>query len=329
MRESTYGWLLACRVLVRRMEIIIVGPGALGIVFAAKLAGGGHQVTLLGRPSPRLDQLRERGVRLQRKDSTIHRPALRVTDDPAIVADADAVVVLVKAGDTTAAMQRIAPFLRRDTPVLTLQNGLGNAQKIRDVLGPQARVLPGTTSQGATRLVPDLVVHAGEGPTLIGYETAEDAPVATELARTFTQAGISAASVPDIERWLWHKVAINAAINGLTALGGIPNGEIANDPALLDAAEAIAEEAAAVARAQGLELGSMRRAVRETALATAVNRSSMLQDLEAGRETEVDAIHSAIVEAASASGLAVPITATLAALIKVRSNAHRAKKAQE
>jgi 2-dehydropantoate 2-reductase len=215
-------------------------------------------------------------------------------------------------------MAAIRPYVRADQIILTLQNGVGNAEKIRSALGTGPRVLVGVTSQAATRLGPGSVRHAGEGPTLIGVLDKRDSTAAAELAGVFAQAGLPAVSVPDIEHWIWRKLAINAAINGLTALGGRENGMIASDASLLDAAEVIAEEVASVARARGIELGGMRRAIFETAVATANNRSSMLQDLEARRPTEVDAIHGAVLAAGEETGIATPATQVIAALIRAK-----------
>jgi 2-dehydropantoate 2-reductase len=318
VRKSSY--VVFHRVEAHRthMRFVIVGPGAMGTVFAAALARRRHQVTMLGRSSAQLQTTRRHERRLQRLDGVIEQVALPVTDDPSVVRNADVVIVLVKAMDTATALARIRPYLGRGTILVTLQNGLGNAETIRGVVGNRT-VLKGTTSQAATRIAPDLVAHTGVGPTLVGYETERDAAAAANLARAFSDAGLPAAPVSDIDRWIWQKLAINAAINGLTALGGFTNGVIAENEGLLDAAESVAEEVAAVARALGYELGGMRWAVRETAAATAANRSSMLQDVEAGRQTEVDAIHGAIVDAAARVGVAMPIVALLAALIRART----------
>lgn len=300
------------------MRFLIVGPGALGSVLGASLTNAGHAVVFLGRPSPHLDALRGRGLILTTPDGEQQRLRIESTADPAQAADADTIVVLVKAGDTVPAMMAITPHVAPGQPVLTLQNGLGNAERIREALGPAPRVLPGTTSQAATRIGPGEVVHTGEGPTLIGYLNEDDAPAAVHLASVFSDAGWPAAATADIERWLWRKAAINAAINGLTALAGVPNGAIAADPALLDSAELIAEEAASVARARGIELGGMRQAVLQTAIATADNRSSMLQDMDAGRRTEVDAIHGAILAAAEDAGIDTPAIRVTAAVIHAK-----------
>ena len=300
------------------MRIVILGPGALGAVFGAALHRAGHDVTLLGRESPHLNALRAAGLTLTRLDGTAALHAIAATDDPNVITGADLVLFLVKATDTTTAARSIAPYLHPEQTILTLQNGLGNVERIRAAVGPGPRILLGVTSQGATRLRPGSVRHAGEGPTVIGSPP-EDASKAREIAAAFTAGGIPTAAVAEIEPWVWRKLAVNAAINGLTALAGVKNGMIASDESLLDAAEIVAEEVAAIARALGWELRGMRAAVKETARATAENRSSMLQDLEAGRPTEVAAIHEAIIAAGSEAGIGAPATTVVAALIEARS----------
>lgn len=300
------------------MRFVIVGPGALGSVFGAHLARGDHEVTLLGRPSPHLQAIRENGLRLETSDGGIQQVAIAATEDPAIAGPAKTIIVLVKTGDTSSAMHTIAPYVHGGQTVLTLQNGIGNGEHIRAALGEAPRILPGVTSQAAIRVGPGAVSHTGEGPTIIGFIEQQDAPAARKLAETFTAAGLPSAAVPDIERWIWHKVAVNAAINGLTALGGFPNGTIARYSIMLDAAETIAEEAATVARAQGIELGGMRRAVLEIASATAKNRSSMLQDLDARRSTEIATIHEAIMAAGERTGVATPTIQLVSALIRAK-----------
>lgn len=241
-----------------------------------------------------------------------------ITTDASRVAGVDSIIVLVKVGDTDSALASIQPYISSRQQVLTLQNGLGGAQRVHDAIGDGASVISGVTSQAASRPLPGLVVHTGEGPTIIGPFKPSDFPATAALAQVLTDAGLPTAAVQEIDRWVWQKVAVNAAINGLTALGGVPNGAIVEDAALLDAAEIIGEEAAAVARAYGVELGTVRQIIAETARATAANRSSMLQDIDAGRRTEVDAIHGAIVAAGEAAGIATPVTQVLASLIRLR-----------
>lgn len=301
------------------MVIAIVGPGALGSLFGAALAQSGQDVRLLGRPSAHLAAIRADGLRVERRDGAVERVMLDAAADPEIIAAAKAIIVLVKAPDTEAAMRAIRPWIASGSVVLTLQNGLGNAERIRSVLGEGLVVLQGVTSQAAMRLAPGVVAHTGEGPTLIGYRSRDEQGAAREVADVLTAAGLPAVATPDVERSVWQKVAVNAAINGLTALGGFVNGVIASDPRLFAAAEIVAEEAAAVARTRGIETGSMRRALLDTCVATTENRSSMLQDIDAGRTTEVEAIHGAILDAAREAGIVTPAIQVLDALIRAKS----------
>lgn len=300
------------------MRTVIVGPGALGSVIAAALHRHGHEVALLGRATPSAASETGAGFEIAQLDGAIASIPIATGHDPSVVTDADLVIVLVKSGDTTVAAAAIAPWLATGQPVLTLQNGLGNAERIRAAVGPGPMVLRGVTSLAATRLGQMSVRHTGVGPTLIGYSSPAEADRARGIAHWLNESGLPAAAVADIDRWMWRKLAVNAAINGLTALSGVPNGTIASEPAMLDAAEVIAEEVAAVARARGWEIGATRDIVIETARATAANRSSMLQDLDAGRPTEVNAIHGAIIAAAAEVGIATPATTVIAALIRVR-----------
>jgi 2-dehydropantoate 2-reductase len=300
------------------MRFVIVGPGALGSLVGAKLARRGHDVTLLGRRSPHLQALRRHGLQLETRDGTTEHLSIPATDDPSVVSSVETVLVLVKTIDTVAAIEAIRPYVRSDHVVLTLQNGLGNVEKIQTTLGIALPILVGVTSQAATRLGPGSVKHAGEGPTLVGYMDERHAGKATDLARVFSDANLPAVAVLNIDHWIWRKLAVNAAINGLTALGGFRNGMIASDDALLHAAEIIAEEVASVARGTGIELGAMRRVILETAGATADNKSSMLQDLDASRPTEVDAIHGAVLAAGTEVGVATPAIQVIASLIRAK-----------
>jgi 2-dehydropantoate 2-reductase len=129
---------------------------------------------------------------------------------------------------------------------------------------------------------------------------------------------LPAAAVADVERHVWRKLAVNVAINGPTALAGVPNGAVATEADLGQAAEILAGEVEAVARTRGLELGDVAAAVAEVVRSTAANHSSMLQDLEQGRRTEVAAIYGAVVAEATRVGLAVPTTRVVAALLAAR-----------
>ncbi len=307
------------------MRIAVVGAGAIGSVIGAGLTRGGHSVVLLGRPGIQGSLSHQRRVLLRAPDETFTSTTVTVVDDPSSISSVDVALVLVKTVDTASALSRIKPYVQRDLVFATLQNGLSSAERIRSTLGADAHVLPAVTYLAAMRSEPDFVVQTGMGPTYIGFEDPDDAKTAGQLAHVFTTAGFPAFAVPDIEVYIWQKAGVNAAINGLTALGEFPNGAILESPKLLAAAFSVADEVVAVARARGIDVGNLREAIVETAAATSGNRSSMLQDLEAGRPTEVAAIHGAIREEGLKRGLETPTIDLLDSLITAKSEFTRMK----
>lgn len=290
-------------------SIAIIGAGALGSVFASALLQAGNAVTLLGRrPTPH--------ITVCEPPCSVQEKPLHVETDPRTVASAEFVLMLVKAYDTAAATQDIAPYLRPDATLVTLQNGLGNVARIREHLPPTQEVLAGVTSQAARRVSPGLILHTGAGPTMIGYESRSQYVTSANLARILTHAGLPATTTGDIDRFIWQKVAVNAAINGLTAIARVPNGELLMRTSLFDAADVLVDEASAVASMHGYDLAAIQNTLRDTIAATADNRSSMLQDVEAGRRTEVDAIYGSLIAAGRMSGLATPALTVIDALVR-------------
>lgn len=306
----------------------VVGAGAMGSLLAARLALAGTPVLLIDRSdgvrSAHLAAVRAGGLTLEEGDGTARLVALPVVEAAAAGA-AEVVVVLVKAWATEAAVAPLRGHLRPGVAVLTLQNGLGNAEAIGRGLGGAADVdrLVGVTSQAALRPEPGRVRHTGTGPTLIGRADGRVEGWPRTLAALLSGVGLPAAAVADIERHVWRKLAVNAAINGVTALAGVENGAVAAEPGLRAAAASVAAEVEAVARARGLELGDVAAAVAEVARATAANRSSMLRDLETGRRTEVDAIYGAVAAAGAAVGVGTPTVGLLAAVIAARQRAQQ------
>ena len=292
----------------------------MGSLFAARLALAGEDVTLVSRPSPHLEIIQQAGLTLVENDGSRQAVPIPATRDPIGVSGADLVILLVKAWATAEAISAIRPYLSAATVIHTLQNGLGNQQAIRDALGDGAPqpILVGVTSQAALRETPGVVHHAGTGPTRIGGGREPSETMRRAVARLLTAAGIPTDDVTNIEWWIWQKVAINVAINGLTALMGEANGALLRDDELRLAARTLANEVAAVAASQGFDLGEIALAVEEVVAATAANRSSMLRDLETGSRTEVEAIHFAVLDVAAVAGVDVPATRVVSALLKHR-----------
>jgi 2-dehydropantoate 2-reductase len=151
---------------------------------------------------------------------------------------------------------------------------------------------------------------------VIGYDNDTDHASAEKFAGILGKAGLPTAVTGDIDRFIWQKVAVNAAINGLTAVAGVPNGTLMTRTSLFEASAALVDEAATVASAHGYDLAAIQRILQDTIAATAANRSSMLQDVDAGRRTEVDAIYGSLIAAGRARGLALPALTVIDALVR-------------
>lgn len=298
------------------MHVAVLGAGALGTLFAATLGAADNAVTLVGHPGRHLDAIADGGIRVDRADGTAEAVSVEVTDDHAAVADADWLLLAVKSYDTASAMSDVADHLD-DTSVLTVQNGLGNADTIADFV-PREQVLVGTTAHGASIPRPGHVDHAGAGETVIGRYFVDNDPEVAVIAKGLTTAGIET-SVTDRPRdVVWEKVLVNVAINASTALARVPNGHLVEYPAGERLVERALEEGLAVARAEGRTVAADVVADAKTvANQTASNRSSMLQDVQAGSKTEIESLNGAIVSRGAAHDIETPVNRTLADLVRL------------
>ena len=299
------------------MRIAIVGVGAMGCLLGADLSAVAD-VTLLGDWPEQVAVLRRDGLRLEHPDGSRSHHALAVADDPTAVGRVPLAIVAVKSRQTPDAARQIEPLLAPDGLALTLQNGLNNRAALRAVLGRE-RVALGVTSQGATLVGLGVVRHAGHGPTYIGRDAAlgpAQQALLPDVVALFNAAGFDTHLVDDTDALVWGKLAVNAAINPLTALLRVPNGFLVEHEELLTIMRRTADEVAAVAAAQGITLaGAADRAV-VVARATAANRSSMLQDVARGAPTEIEAICGAVARVGAEVGVATPLNTRLYHLVR-------------
>lgn len=298
------------------MKIAIIGAGAMGSLFGARLSQAGHEVWLLDLWREHVDVINRDGLTVITGEGRLTARPLATTDAAAI-GQAGLVIVFVKAGNTAAAAQTALSLLGPETAVLTLQNGYGNAEELAEVLDP-ARIIAGTTAQGATILGPGLIRHGGDGETHIGDFAGGVTERVTRLAKALTVAGIPALAEADVKSLIWGKLIINAGINALTGITGLQNGRLLQFPQTKQLMELLVLEAVAVAAATGVDLPYDKpvEKVAAVAAATAQNRSSMLQDLDNARLTEIDAINGAIVRMGAKAGVPTPVNETLMLLIK-------------
>jgi len=311
-------------------EILIAGAGALGSVVGGLLAAGGWPVTLLGRPA-HLDAVCASGLAIDGLFGTHRVRGLRCATDAARLEGPFAVVLLaVKAYDTAAMAAAVGPHLAGDGFLLSLQNGLGNLEAAARAVGAE-RVLGARVIFGAELVAPGharVTVYAD--PVLVGSPDPGDArrrDAAAQWATALSAAGVPAKPTEALVAELWAKVLYNAALNPLGALLGLPYGDLPADRDTRMIMDAVIEEAFAVARAEGVALAwpdaAAYRAVFYGRLvpSTAAHRSSMLQDIERGRPTEIDAINGQVAARGAAHGVPTPVNATLARLIRARTHA--------
>lgn len=301
------------------METLVIGSGSIGSLLAARLSAGGVPVTLFGRTSPHLERIASKWLTVEEFEGSRLTVRLRTATYGQSLRRPALAIVAVKSWATEDALKPLLPALEQVEAVLTLQNGLGNASRLRALLPESARILTGVTTQAALRSDPGVVRDTGPGETWIGSEFAPDDPATTELvkrtAEMLSHSGWAASPAADILPHLWMKLAINAAINPLTALTRSMNGEVAGDPNLAQLAAYLASEAAAVAASLGIVLDRPVERALEVARATGQNRSSMLQDIEQARRTETDAISGAIHDLGEANGVNTPITTMMTILL--------------
>jgi len=307
-------------------RILVAGAGALGLVFGGFLRRAGHAVTLLGRGT-HLDAIAARGLVIDGLwgEHTVH--GLTVARDPADIRGRfDAILITVKSYDTETMAGAVAPLLAVDGMMLSLQNGLGNAERLVAAVGAE-RVLAGRVIFGAEAVAAGQVrVTVYAEPVLIGAwsRTPRLARHAQQWAQCFEAAGIPTKFCDDVLAVLWGKVLYNAALNPLGALLGVHYGALAEDEHTRAIMNAVIDEAFAVAVAEPVALPWTSADDYRVAFygrlvpSTFHHRSSMLQDLERGRRTEIDAINGEVWKRGATHGIVTPANELLTRLVHAR-----------
>ena len=299
------------------MKVAVVGAGAMGSLFGAMLAEAGNEVWLYDVWLEHVQTIDQNGLQIEREGKT-RTVEVKATTDLQQIGQAELVIIFVKASRTKTAAETAQTIAGSGGSVVTLQNGMGNADIIAEFIEPE-RILAGTTSHGATLLGPGTIRHAGIGPTTIGAwsQTNEGLQRAGQLAEFFNRAGIETESVADVRSVVWNKLLINIGINAITALTRIKNGQILDLEITRELSRAAVMEAIIVAQAENIKVhdDALDR-VFKVAEATALNRSSMGQDVDNRRQTEIAAINGFIVCEAKRLGLPAPVNFALTALVQ-------------
>lgn len=291
------------------MRIVVLGTGALGSLFAARLARTGEcHVTFAGAWREALDAVTARGLLVEENGRT-WSVSLATAHRNDCVSPADVVLVLVKSAQTAAVARDASVALAAEGLAVTLQNGLGNREILAAAAGAD-RVALGVVTLGATLLGPGHV-RALPGDVVLGAEPPTRSRL-ERLAALLARAGLSTTVEAPIDRVVWRKLAVNCAINPLTALLHVPNGGLLAQPETLATMCRAAREVGSVAAALGIDLGlDPADLAQQVARTTATNRSSMLQDLERGIPTEIEALCGAVAREGKRLGVPTPLNARL------------------
>lgn len=296
------------------MRFLIVGAGAMGCLFAARIKTAGYDVTLLEKVAEWADHINEHGISVEGVTGEYRVNVPAFSGKPEM--DPDAVLICVKSNHTREAAEALKVWLKPETFLVTLQNGTGNIEILEEIFGKE-HVLGGVTAEGATVLGPGTIRHAGQGETLIGPKGEPGSPV-EEIVSALNKAGFKARSVENVQELVWGKLIINVGINALTALMGVKNGLLPHFEGTRAVMEEAVREAVEVARAKQIRLpypDAVGR-VREVCEATAGNIASMLQDVLNKKITEIDFINGAIVREGRSLGIATPVNFTLTSLVR-------------
>ncbi len=293
--------------------IVVLGAGAVGSLFGARFSAHGQPVLLVGRRA-HVEAIQTRGLTVEGAGAGTY-PLPAATELPPGLR-ADAVLLTVKTFDLVSAATELARTIP-PAPTALLQNGLGVEEVVAETLRtygwprPEAALVRAVHTVPATLLGPGRVRASGAGEVVLPEPSSagEAEAAATILLGRFEAAGFAVRTSPRLPFEAWRKAAVNAAVNPVTALRGVVNGALASGPAR-EEAERLLAEAVAVANAEGfdLPLATAEADLARVIEATSANRSSMWQDLERGRPTEVEAISGEVLRRGLARGLTLPAT---------------------
>jgi len=303
------------------MHFLIVGPGAMGCLFAARLSKAGYDVTLLDYIRERAEKISRQGIMVEgvTGEYTVNVPTIvgKIGSKP------DYTLICVKAIKTREVGETIGSWLPQQTVVATLQNGIGNIETLMEIFGKE-RVLGGVTAEGATVLGWGRIRHAGQGSTIFGPEGGPESP-SKKLISAFNKAGFKTGSTDNVEGLIWGKLIVNVGINALTAITGLKNGRLPELKGTRLVMEEAVKEAVAVAKAKNIRLpyedplGRVMDVCRDTA----GNIASMLQDVLNKKVTEVDFINGAIVREGEILGISTPVNRVLTSLVQTIQETHQ------
>ena len=298
------------------MKIVIVGPGAMGCLFAASLSKGKEEIWLLDKNKERAENIKQQGISVEGLSGNF-QIKVKTTADTKEIGKSDLIILCVKSFDTKQALLNAKPIIAENTKILTLQNGIGNIEIIAEIAGEE-NVIAGTTNEGSTLMDTGSIKHAGRGTTTIGMMNGKTPVEMRSIREIFNKAGFETKMSRDIKGLLWSKLIINVGINALTAITRLNNGRLTEFEGTRKALREAVTEAVKVSKRKRIKLlyDDPLAKVESVCEATAGNVSSMLQDILRKKRTEIDFINGVIVRLGQELGIPVPVNSVLVDLVK-------------
>jgi 2-dehydropantoate 2-reductase len=298
------------------VKIVVVGSGSIGSLYGAYLSTiESNEVILVGR-NPHVAAIRAKGLLIQGILGE-RKFQLDAVEDASEIEEADLILLTTKTYDTIPAIKTAKHLIDKGAYVMLIQNGLGTEERVAEEL-ETTRVLRATTCMGALRVAPGVVEATGCGLTEIGSRFPENYAYVLEMTEMLRKCGFDVRASDNIEGVVWTKTLVNCGINPVGALTGFKNGEVYKNPQLRKLVIQLVEEAVEIVDALGIELTTedpVRYAL-GTAKATGDNINSMLQDIMAGKRTEIDSITGEIIRLGKELGIETPSNESVYALVK-------------
>jgi len=298
------------------MRIAMLGAGAMGGVFGSLLVKAGFDVIFLDIWREHIEKMQREGLRVRDQSGEELIP-VKAFSSPEGLEPVDLIFLMVKAYDTETALQQWKTIRDEKTLVLTMQNGLGNVERIARHV-PMDRIIPGVTSRGAYVVGPGVVNNSGHAETVLGVVHPSQRRDSERLAAMFTQAGVEVKYDEDVNSLIWGKLIMNLAINPVGALTGMRNVEVLSYPPTFRLQELAMKEGMAVGKAKGIRFrySDPVKKLKEIVSGAPLNRCSMLQDIQRGKRTEIDYINGAVVELGRELNIPTRVNEVLTLLVK-------------
>lgn len=305
------------------MKVAVLGAGAMGQLFGAHLKSADHEVLLIDVFAETCKAINERGIRVSMGSHEVYaepRAALAHEIDGPV----ELILVMTKGPQTREALASVQHLIGQHTQGLSLQNGLGNEEPLTEFFGAENTVI-GMTDYPANRQRDGIVASDHTGHVVVGEVHPRGQEKAQNIARLLHNAGLNASYCADIKIPIWEKVIFNSVFNTVSAATGLRTGEVFAEREAQVLAEGVLKEALHIAQREGITIDEkrLRNSIRNAHTNHAAHKPSMLVDIEAGRQTEIESIGGAVEKAGRQQGIATPYLSVLCNVIRLRERSRR------